>query len=74
MKTLKLFVIEIYKGDTWEPECLYKGTLQGALRYVAGIYSDFGSRIKRVKTPAENDLYPKLAVIGGGTAQTEWVN
>ena len=75
MKTAKLFVIEICKGGTWEAECLYKGNLREALEYVAGVYSDFGSRIKRVKTPADAGEYSmKLVVMGEGSAQTEWVN
>ena len=74
MKRVKLFVIEICKGGTWEPECLYKGNLKDALEYVAGVYSDFGSRVKRVKTPAEVDQFSKLEVMGEGAAQTEWVN
>jgi len=75
MKTAKLFVIEVNKGGTWEPECLYKGTLKDALEYVAGVYSDFGSRVKRVKTPAEFGTLPaKLVLVAGGMAHTEWVN
>jgi hypothetical protein len=75
MKQVKLFVIEISKGGTWEPECLYKGNLKDALEYVAGVYSDFGSRVKRVRTPADAGEYStKLVVVGEGTAQTEWVN
>jgi hypothetical protein len=75
VKRVKLFVIEVNKGGTWEAECLYKGTLRDALEYVAGVYSDFGSRIKRVKTPAEAGEYStKLVVVGEGEAQTEWVN
>ena len=73
-KRVKLFVIEVNKGGTWEPECLYKGNLREALEYVAGVYSDFGSRIKRVKTPAENEEFLSLVVVGEGEAQTEWVN
>ena len=75
MKRVKLFVVEIYKGDTWEAVCLYKGNLKDALEYVAGVYSEFGSRVKRVKTPAEAGEYSmKLVVVGEGAVQTEWMN
>jgi hypothetical protein len=75
MKRVKLFVIEICKGGTWEAECLFKGNIQVALLHVNQVYSGFGSRIKRIKTPAEFDqLSAKLEVMGEGMAQTEWVN
>jgi hypothetical protein len=75
VKRLKLFVIEVSKGGTWEPECLFKGNLVDALEYAAGVYSDFGSRIKRVLTPAAFSEYStELVVCGEGSAQTEWVN
>jgi hypothetical protein len=75
MDRVKLFVIQVSKGGTWDSECLYKGDLRQALTYATDEFGITASRIKRVKTPAEaGELKAKLKVVGEGAAQTEWMN
>ena len=74
MVKAKLFVIQVSKGGEWEPECLYKGDLGQAMRYAERTYSNTGSRVVRVKTPAEYEEYAVLETLGEGFAITEWVN
>jgi hypothetical protein len=74
MKKAKLFAIQISKGGVWDSECLYKGDLRKAMSYADSVYGSAGSRVIRVKTPAEYDKYLMLEVLGDGQATTEWVN
>ncbi len=73
---VKLFVIQVSKGGTWDSECLYKGTFRDTLAYAGRLLANpSAGRIVRVKTPAEFDeLQANLVIFGKGAAQTEWVN
>jgi hypothetical protein len=74
MKKAKLFVIQVSKGGKWDSECLYKGDLGQAMRYTERTYGHTGSRVVRVKTPAEYEKYAVLETLGEGFAITEWTN
>jgi len=72
---MKLFVVEVLTKTGWIPRYLHRGEFRRILKK-ANLPAFLGieSRVRRVKTPAEQDQYLLLNIIGDRTARTEWVN
>ncbi len=72
MKRMKLYVVEEWSGDKWEPRYLQRGEFRWVLHKAQSLIGQC-TRVRRVKTPAERDQYLHLNTIGN-KAKTEWLN
>ena len=76
---VKLFVIQVYEGSTWNSVWEYRGTLRQAMEHAGSVYWNTDFCIKRVKTLAEwvkMDTLPLYWAENGTQIWewTEWVN
>ena len=72
MQRIKLYVVEEWSVDKWEPRYLQRGKFEWVLNKAQAMVG-LHSRVRRVKTPGERDQYQHLDTLGIDLAITEWV-